>query len=337
MNVYAQVIIAEAERRGIRATPLDEETNLFRLEYGSQAVVCHESLTDRTPATAFRICQDKRLTTKVLRRRGFRVPRQYALRGADRGALARARAFARACGAVVVKPAGGEQGKGITVDVSSPPELQVAVAIAREYDDRVVLEEFVPGRDLRLVVIDHRFVAAIERQPATVVGDGASTVRELVQHRNAELRTRTDGESAIPCDFETERVIRQAGCDWDAVLPAGRRLQVRKTANFHTGGTITDVTPVVAPALQMVAEDASRVLNIPVVGLDLIVPDLSGRQYAIIEANERPGLANHEPQPVVERFIDFLFPATRTPAPGGADPDAGPARTFAPLHPSELI
>ena len=95
------------------------------------------------------------------------------------------------------------------------------------------------------------------------------------------------------------------------MLPEGESLVVRKAANVHTGGTIHDVTPALNPKLAEVACRAARALEMPVVGLDLMVPDVRGTEYWILEANERPGLANHEPQPTAARFVDFLFPATR--------------------------
>ncbi len=94
------------------------------------------------------------------------------------------------------------------------------------------------------------------------------------------------------------------------MLPFGESLPVRRTANLHTGGTIHDVTDRLHPALKAAAEQASRVLDIPVTGLDFLVPSVEGPDYVIIEANERPGLANHEPQPTAERFVDLLFPGT---------------------------
>ena len=97
-----------------------------------------------------------------------------------------------------------------------------------------------------------------------------------------------------------------------SVLAPGETLVVRKTANLHTGGTIHDETARLHPKLAEVAIRAARALEIPVVGFDLMVPDVTGDDYAIIEANERPGLANHEPQPTAERFVDLLFPQTRT-------------------------
>jgi len=85
---------------------------------------------------------------------------------------------------------------------------------------------------------------------------------------------------------------------------------VRKTANLHTGGTIHDVTDQLHPELVRAAEAAARCLEIPVTGLDFMVPDVAGSDYVIIEANERPGLANHEPRPTAQRFVDLLFPET---------------------------
>jgi D-alanine-D-alanine ligase-like ATP-grasp enzyme len=89
-----------------------------------------------------------------------------------------------------------------------------------------------------------------------------------------------------------------------------KKIQLRKAANLHTGGTIHDVTDQLHPALAAAAENAARAIDIPVTGLDFMVPDIAGSEYVIIEANERPGLANHEPQPTAERFIDLLFPQT---------------------------
>ena len=97
----------------------------------------------------------------------------------------------------------------------------------------------------------------------------------------------------------------------DDVPPNGERIRVRRTANLHTGGTIEDVTDRLHPEIAAASVRAAAELGIPVTGLDFLVPDVSGPDYVFIEANERPGLANHEPQPVVERFVDLLFPDTR--------------------------
>jgi D-alanine-D-alanine ligase-like ATP-grasp enzyme len=136
------------------------------------------------------------------------------------------------------------------------------------------------------------------------------TVRTLITKQSRRRAAATDGESRIPVDAETERCLAKAALTMDSVPEAGDVIQVRDTANLHTGGTLHDVTDRLHSELANAAVTAARALGIPVVGLDLIVeaPDRPG--YRVIEANERPGLANHEPQPTAERFIDYLFPQT---------------------------
>lgn len=309
LNVYAQIIVDEARRRGIRAEVIDAAFGYFRLSFGGRQFLCRESLSELTSAVAMSRCDDKRVTRRVLEAGGVHTPAQFTVGDAD--ALA---AFLDAHPRVVVKPARGEQGHGITVDVSGTAAVQAAIEVARRYCDDVIIEELAAGEDLRIVVIDHRVVAAATRRPAQVVGDGTTPLRTLIERQSKRRAAATQGESLIPLDAETERCIVAAGHGYDSVLPAGQTLAVRKTANLHTGGTIHDVTPQLHPLLRRVAEKASRLLDMPVVGLDLMVPKVDGEVYAVIEANERPGLANHQPQPTVERFVDLLFPQTCRPA-----------------------
>ncbi|MEZ5620867.1 MAG: N-acetylglutaminylglutamine synthetase [Burkholderiaceae bacterium] len=333
LNVYAQLIVDEARRRGIHAEVLDAEFGYFRLSFGGRGISCRESLSELTSAVAMSRCDDKRVTRRVLAAGGVRTPAQLTVRDGDDAALA---AFVDTHRRVVVKPARGEQGRGITVDVRTLPAVRAAVETARRVCDDVVVEERVPGQDLRIVVIDHQVVAAATRRPAQVVGDGRSDLRTLINRQSRRRAAATRGESRIPLDAETERCVRAAGHTLDSVLPAGEVLEVRKTANLHTGGTIHDVTAQLHPALREVAQKASRLLDIPVVGLDLMVPAVDAPVYAVIEANERPGLANHEPQPTVERFVDLLFPQTREAAaarPGGARSAGGSTPAPTATHP----
>jgi GNAT-family acetyltransferase (TIGR03103 family) len=267
--------------------------------------VCRESLTSATSAAAMTICDDKALTRRILAGVGLRVPDQCVATSDVVAAT-----FLQEHGAVVVKPARGEQGRGIAVNLTTREEVDAAVEAARRYCDTVLLEEYVEGHDLRIVVIDFKVVAAAIRRPAQVIGTGRHTVRELIEKQSRRRAAATGGESKIPLDAETERCVRLAGFEMDRVPDAGLKLLVRRTANLHTGGTIHDVTDEIHHELVAAAVQAARAIDIPVVGLDLMVPDIAGRDYWFIEANERPGLANHEPQPTAERFIDMLFPQT---------------------------
>jgi GNAT-family acetyltransferase (TIGR03103 family) len=304
LNPYAKIIVREARRRGIQVEVTDAEGGFFRLTHGGRSMHCRESLSELTTAVAMSICDDKAVTRRVVHGAGVRVPDQISsARSSDD-----IEAFLNRHGKVVVKPARGEQGRGIAVGLSEMEELTAAICEARKVSDAVLLEEFVEGTDLRLVVINFRLVAAAVRRPAFVVGDGQHTIRELIEKQSRRRSAGTGGESKIPLDAETERTIRQSGHSYETVLPVDEELQVRRTANLHTGGTLHDVTGQVHPALVEAGIKSARAINIPVVGIDLMVKSPRFADYVFIEANERPGLANHEPQPTAERFVDLLFP-----------------------------
>ena len=307
LNPYARIITNEARRRGIAVDIVDAENGYFKLILGGREILCRESLSDLTSAIAMSRCDDKGVTHRVLSSAGLKVPRQYRLAGDDHAAAAD---LLKTLERVVVKPARGEQGAGISVDVRTSEELEPAMKRANRHCSDVLIEAYVQGHDLRTIVIGYEMVAAAVRRPPVVIGNGNHTVEELIQKYNRRRAGATDGESRIPFDSETRRCVRQGGYDFESVPEPNVTIQVRKTANLHTGGTIHDVTGQLNPRLKQASEDAAKALSIPVTGLDLIVPDLEGPDYVIIEANERPGLANHEPQPTAERFIDLLFPQT---------------------------
>jgi len=306
LNIYARIIVDEARRRGIAVEVEDAEAGLFRLSFGGRSISCREALSDMTSAVALSRCDDKALTRRLLARADLRVPEQLRVSRSHEVS-----AFLERHGRVVVKPARGEQGRSVFVDLSTEDEVGRAIEHARQVCNEVLVEEFVAGQDLRIIVIDGAVVAAAVRKPATVLGDGEHTIRELIETQSRRRAAATGGESRIPLDDETERAVRVAGHSLDDVLAEGESLAVRKTANLHTGGTIHDVTADLHPDLAAAAVAGARVLEIPVVGFDFLVPDVAGPDYVIIEANERPGLANHEPQPTAERLIDFLFPHSR--------------------------
>lgn len=305
LNIYARIIVDEARRRGITVEVEDAETGLFTLTHGGRRISCRESLSDLTTAVAMSRCDDKTLTHRLLAGAGIKVPAQLTVT-TDEEAIA----FLEREGRVVVKPARGEQGNGVFVDLTSGLEVRAAIAHASELCDRVIMETYVKGDDLRIIVIGGEMVAAAIRKPAGIVGDGHHTINELIEKQSRRRAAATRGESRIPIDSETERCVHAAGFHMSDVLTKGHELTVRKTANLHTGGTIHDVTAHVHNDLRDAAIAAARVLEMPVVGLDLIVPDITKPDYVTIEANERPGLANHEPAPTAERFIDLLFPQT---------------------------
>jgi len=305
LNPYARIIADEAILRGIAVNVLDAKGGYLKLTHGGTSVVTRESLSELTNAVAMSRCDDKRVARRVVAEAGIRVPKGRTATFDDDD-----RAFLDEVGTLVVKPARGEQGAGITVGVTKADDLDRAIRLAAEHSPDVLLEERCEGEDLRVVVINGKVIAAALRRPPEVVGSGDHTVRHLVEAQSRRRAAATHGESTIPVDDLTEDTVREAGFELDDVLPLNERLVVRRTANLHTGGTIRDVTDELNPLLAKVAVDAADAIGIPVTGIDLIVPSVEGDEYVFIEANERPGLANHEPRPTAQAFVDFLFPRT---------------------------
>ncbi|MEL6622938.1 MAG: N-acetylglutaminylglutamine synthetase [Pseudomonadota bacterium] len=306
LNIYAQIIVDEARRRGISVEVEDAQAGLFRLTLGARSISCRESLSELTSAVAMSRCDDKSLTHRLLADASLMVPAQEIVTTEDE-----ALAFLEKYKRIVVKPLKGEQGQGVFVDLQTVPSVRKSFAEARAISSDVIVEQFVQGDDVRVIVIDGEVVAAAIRNPASIVGDGQHSVSCLIEKQSRRRQAATKGESQIPIDDETERCVRHGGHTMDSIPEEGEVLTVRKTANLHTGGTIHDVTPELHASLADASRRAAATLGMPVVGLDLIIPAIDQPAYWIIEANERPGLANHEPAPTVEKFIDFLFPTTR--------------------------
>ncbi|MEX0899961.1 MAG: N-acetylglutaminylglutamine synthetase [Gammaproteobacteria bacterium] len=307
LNPYARIIVDEARRRGVGVTVQHATDGYFTLSFGGRTIDCRESLTELTSAVAMSRCDNKFVTARVLRDAGLYTP-EHVIAGderVDREFLGRHRR-------VVVKPIRGEQGRGISVGVTKWRDLQRAVREAQRNGENAMIEQMVDGDDLRIVVIDHQVVAAAVRRPPEVTGDGQLTIAALIDKQSRRRAAATGGESTIPTDTETRRVLRTQGLSLESVPEHGRRIRVRQTANLHVGGTLHDVTDKLSGVIHDAACEAARALDLPVVGLDFIIERVDGTAYCIIEANERPGLANHEPQPTVQRFMDLLFPQTAT-------------------------
>tara|TARA_R110002072_G_scaffold103998_1_gene228097 strand:+ start:1432 stop:3201 length:1770 start_codon:yes stop_codon:yes gene_type:complete len=309
LNIYARIITDEARRRGVSVEVVDAQGGFFRLSHGGRSVLCRESLSELTNAVAMSLCDDKPATRRLLSSIGLPVPE--AVDGDDMDAC---KELLARSGSVVVKPARGEQGRGVAVGITDTDALVSAIEAARELCPDVLVEQCVQGEDLRVLVINNEVVAAAIRRRPSILGDGKASIRTLTEGLSRRRAAASDGEARIPIDRETERCIAAAGYGLDDVLPKNTTLEVRKTANLHTGGTLHDVTADLSPAIISAAIKAAEAIRIPVLGLDLMTPDPGVDDFVVIEANERPGLANHEPQPTAEKFLDLLFPQTVRPS-----------------------
>lgn len=307
-NPLSAVIVHEARKRGIKVEPIFKNNpNYFKLSFGGTSIKCFESLTELTNAIIYKFCDDKNLFFDFLNKYGFNCPKQIVYKEDE---YKIALNFLNKHKKVVIKPADGTEGKGISVGVTSVENFKKALIRAKRVSSKIIIEEMVDGIDIRIVVIGGKIIAAAKRLQPIIVGTGRNSIRDLIRKQSHRRSIATDGESKIPLDGETKRCVLNAGYSLDDILPIGEKITVRNNANVSTGGTIHDITDQLSNELKHIAIKVTKALNIPVVGLDFIVPSIEGSKYSIIEANSGLALVNHEPQPVVEKYIDFLFPQT---------------------------
>ncbi len=309
-------IVNAAVARGIPYHRLNSGS-LVQLGQGiKQRRICTAE-TDATSAIAESIAQDKELTRKLLRTIGVPTPVGRAVDS-----------FEDACEAaedigypVVVKPQFGNHGRGVATNLQTREQVIAAYAAALEESSSIIVETHAPGDDYRLLVIGGKLVAAARREPAHVIGDGLSTIQQLVDQVNQDPR-RSDGHgtvlSKIKIDAIALAVLQEQAVAVETVLEAGRRVLIRRNANLSTGGTASDVTDWVHPDVARQAVEAARVIGLDIAGIDVVAQDitqpLQGQRAVVVEVNAGPGLRMHlEPssgqsRPVGEAIIDMMFP-----------------------------
>jgi cyanophycin synthetase len=314
-----QAILDEAASRDIPYLRLDRHS-LVQLGHGVHQQRIRATMTSRTSGIAVDIASDKNLTNRLLDSAGLPVPKSEVVFTAD-ATVAAAKRVGLPC---VVKPLDGNHGRGVHLNLRTEEEIRAAFDGARRESRSgdLVVETFVTGNDYRCLVIGGKVAAIAERVPASVVGDGRQTVRQLVDETNADPRRGIGHEKVltrIKVDDAAAALVQAQGFDLDQVPPKGQRVKLALTGNMSTGGTSIDRTVEAHPDNVEIAEMAARVVGLDVAGIDFICPDITvpvrETGGAIVEVNAAPGFRMHthptegEPQYVAKPVIDLLFPA----------------------------
>ena len=297
------------------------EGSMVRFGWGSKQRRIQAAEMDITSAFAEAIAQDKELTKKLLAAAGVPVPMGRAVADADD-----AWAAAQEIGLpVVVKPKDGNQGKGVTVNITTEEHLRRAYAIATEFRDNILVERYMPGNDYRLLVVGDKLVAAARRDPPKVVGDGVHTITELVAQVNLDPR-RGSGHATsltkIRIDDIARTCLSHQGFTPDDIPPKGKPVNLRNNANLSTGGSATDVTDDVHPDVAARAVTAAQMVGLDVCGVDVvcdsILRPLEDQGGGIVEVNAAPGLRMHlspsfgKGRAVGEAIISAMFKPGQT-------------------------
>jgi cyanophycin synthetase len=311
-----RAITAAAERRGIPWRRLDG-ASLVQLGQGVHRKHIAAAISDRTRQIAVDIVANKELTKQLLDAAAIPVPRGEVV-GTEAEATA---AAGQLTPPLVVKPLDGRQGLAVSLNLTSAEEVARAFRLAREVSPSVLVEEMLCGRDYRVLVVGGRVVAAAERLPAHVTGDGRRTIAELVEIANRDPR-RGEGHERPLTRIEICPIVlaslERRGLTVDSVPSVGETVVLRECSNLSKGGTARDVTDTVHPSVARTCERAARVVGLDVCGVDLIADDVSqplapGRN-GVVELNAAPGLRMHlspsegEPRDVGAAILETLYP-----------------------------
>ena len=306
-------IVAAATDRGIPHIRLNDG-NLVQLGHGARQRRIWTAETELTSAIAEGIAHDKDLTKSLLKSCGVPVPEGEAVASAEE-----AWSTAQDIGLpVVVKPSDGNHGRGVSLDLSDRADIEAAFHVAALHGSEVLVERFIRGNEHRLLVVGGKVVAAARGSVAWVVGNGRSTVDELVAAQiNTDPRrgTHEDAPLGLVETHKDEAVLlelQRQGLTPDAVPAAGRQVLIQRNGNVSV-----DCTDLVHPEVAHVVSLAARVVGLDIAGVDLVAEDISKplnqQSAAIVEVNAGPGLLMHlkpgegAPRPVGRAIVDHLF------------------------------
>src|SRR5687768_818986 len=318
-----QAIVDAARRRRIPWFRLSEGS-LVQLGHGHLARRIQAAETSHTANIGVEIASDKELTKTLLSRVGVPVPEGSVVNDVET-----AWGVAQSIGApdvpVVIKPFDGNQGKAVSVNLTTEEQVKQAFALAQLISTRVIVEQYITGRDHRLLVVDDKLVAAAERRPAQVVADGRHNIRDLVTMVNEDPRRGQGHGSAltrIKVDAAAELTLTKQDYTWESVPPPGQVVFLRDNSNLSTGGTATDVTDEVHPDNAALAVLAAKTIGLDIAGVDVVCANirrpLDDQGGGIVEVNAAPGLRMHifpsegKSRPVGDAIIDMLFPEKTT-------------------------
>lgn len=311
-----QSIIDEAEKRDIPYRRLDDQS-LLMLGYGSKQQMIRATVAGTTRNIAVEIAQDKEETRKILKKAFVPVPEGIVL--SDENELQKA--IENLGYPIVIKPLDGNHGRGVTTNIQTYHQAIQAFHKAAEISSDVIAEKYIEGHDYRLLVVNNKFVAAARRTPAMIMGDGISTVAQLIDQTNSDPSRGNHHENIltrIPLDEITLKVLGLRNMTPESVPGLGEIIFLRETANLSTGGTATDVTDIIHPSNKFLAERISRIVNLDICGIDIVSADitlpLTDGNGAVIEVNAGPGFRMHlkpstgKSRNVAGPVIDMLFP-----------------------------
>ncbi len=314
----ADYLLDEIKKRGIPYRQFNSGS-LMALGHGNRQKKIRTAITDNTSGLGMELASDKEETKELLSEAHIPIPRGILVISEDE---LRER-INEVMFPIVTKPLDGNHGRGVTTDINSVDKAVFGFNNAKKISREVIVEEFIKGDDYRLLVINNELVAATLRTPAKVIGDGRSTINQLIEKENCNPQRGEGAEyvlAIIKIDDHTKKILSDKKLTLESILPENQTLFLKDTANISMGGTATDVTDIIHPENKFMAERIARIFNLDICGIDLVASridqPIKRGTGAVIEVNAGPGLRMHSnpqkgiPRNVAEKIVDMLFSDT---------------------------
>jgi glutamate--cysteine ligase len=300
LELSTAMLINAAEHRGIEVEILDLEDNFIRLKKGDRTEYVKQAT--RTSADTYiapLIMENKEVTKLVLREKGINVPAGIKVKSAAE-AMVHYQDFRGKD--IVVKPKSSNFGLGIMIHKNLQCEscYQKAVIQAFTHDAAVLIEEFIPGKEYRFLVIGDEVVGILHRVPANVVGDGVHTIEALVAEKNLNpLRGKgyVTPLEKLRLDHTEIAFLSEQSKSIETIPGPGETVYLRENSNISTGGDSLDFTDEIIAAYKAIAVKAAQAVGAKICGADIIIHDIqeppTDNNYSIIELNFNPALHIH--------------------------------------------
>jgi len=316
MGPSTKAIYEAAKKRNIPVNRIGTGS-ILKLGYGKKTRTIQASLTDNSSCIAVDIVSDKQLTKKILMDNNIPVPYGIEVKNLQEALDASKRVGFP----LVIKPLDSNQGKGVTVNILTENQIQEAFLEAKKHSKKVILERYIKGKDYRVLVVGGRVCAVAERRPPRVMGDGISTIKELVRLENMNPLRGEDHEKPltyIELDEIAINYLKVQKLSADSILELGKIICLRQNGNISTGGTAKNCTQEIHPKNAYYAIAAARAVGLDIAGIDFATEDISYPidfcSGAIIEVNAGPGLRMHlhpsegEAVDVAGDILNMMYP-----------------------------
>lgn len=307
-------IIQEAKKRNIPVTQIGEDS-MFQLGYGIKGETIEATICNSTSAVSVDIACDKLLSKNILMDQCIPVAEGYKVKNYI-DLLFKAEKLGYP---VVLKPRFGNQGKGVVVNIKNQKELVNAYSIVNKKFQDIMIEKYINGKDYRACVVDGKVVAVAQRIPPYIIGNGKSTIYELIKELNRDER-RGDGHekplTKVKIDKDLKNNINKEGYTLGYILPEGYKLELRHNANLSTGGVAIDCTDLICTETREVCERVAKAIGLNICGIDICCSDISKplkENEGIMEVNAAPGIRMHQypykgkSRNVAKAIVDMMF------------------------------